>query len=1044
MARRFVEARHEAKLEQRVIDVRPVGVQYGEWLSKRMNLVMVVTPLLFVAFLVPFLTLPLLICAFIHVVAYRINRPQLPFRYPSPTLQKNLKGTGKHAKSKAKKVREAGILLLGHVDSDSEYERAKEIWLSDDDLRKHMLIIGSTGSGKSETLKGIFFNSLCWSSGYFIADGKADNKLPTDAFTHARSFGRDDSLLFLNFLLAGNTPEKVRKSRRRRTNKINPVSSADADTVIQMGANLLPKVEGDGKNWQEKALNLWRAVIQALCYLRDNEGMYLSISTIIDYLSLPKVEELYMLGFEESRRRGEWSHGFVGVKAYLESGCPGYRIEKLLAKHGHGLSDQPPAQPGGRQPAGGGKSTEQDPACYEQHAYRTSQLMPVLNLLDKTYGFIFRDKYPEIDMVDVALNNRILVMMIPSLEKSAQEAENLGKLAIACLRVMMAKNLGGEIEGTRRELLESKATKARYPFLVALDELAYYFSDGIAVMFAQARSLGMCMIAAAQDLEKLTEGNRAAEAGAMMANQVSKNFMRIDDANKTYEFIKKMLGTVYVAVRRSYELGGVGVTRTKEIEVTSVDRATLGEMKSKQAGEGIFDATGTTVRNKSFYVGRDLEEHANDHFFVLRFLQVEPPTVEQLVGFSTPLDAADDRVARGRKMVELFTHKRSRSGQMPPLDPVISAVSIASKTLGEWVRAPERSIALYMAAKEALLAAEPDVADPAGEQSQADRAGVPKPAGAKTSAANGAGGTNNAALLNRAGSDASATAASRTSAATAAEVEDAEVNILDFLDGAAPFERKPAELLLGGAPVSPVAARSSASHGAVAGGAAPVRKSNPLGVEFDELDMAGDASFASGQGEIEADAVERFIGAGKTLNLRRLVARSAARDALPPAELDAASTVTNAYGISVSASTAASLSEMANAMEAIALATLEVGEREAHSRPTGGSARSAMPGMEGLEPAAADGAAWISEAVTAASIALDRKTEGGQTIVGFSQETLENVEGIEEELGSQAPALAARRLEVIVSERVTPEPGSERQLENETDFESMFDDILKG
>src|SRR5690606_10998705 len=123
-----------------------------------------------------------------------------------------------------------------------------------------------------------------------------------------------------------------------------------------------------------------------------------------------------------------------------------------------------------------------------------------------------------------------------SLEKSAQEAENLGKLAIACLRVMMAKNLGSGLEGTYEQLLGSKATNSPYPYIAALDELGYYFADGIAVMFAQARSLGISMIAAAQDLEKLTEGSRAAEAGAMLANTTNKIFMKNEDPKKTWEF----------------------------------------------------------------------------------------------------------------------------------------------------------------------------------------------------------------------------------------------------------------------------------------------------------------------------------------------------------------------------------------------------------------------------------------------------------------------------------------------------------------------------
>ena len=712
MAKRYVEDRHEAKTAKRVVDVRPTSTQYAEWLSVKFNLLMVCGPLLVFAFILPTLSVFLLPIVMVHIIIHKVTRPILPFRYPAGNKDKDTKGK-----------KGTGILLLGYVDSDSEYERFKEIWKSDDDLRKHMLIIGSTGSGKSETLKGIFFNALCWSSGFFVADGKADNKLPTDTLTMVRSFGRDDDLLFLNFLLGGKTPEQVRKSRRRRTNKINPVSSADADTIIQMGANMLPKVEGEGKSWQEKALNLWRAVIQALCYMRDvgvdpswitDEmkgqiplgSMDLSISTVIDYLALPKVELLYVLGYKESLSlNGEWSYGFNGVKAYLESGCPGFKVDRLLAKHCPDTAPAPSAAPA----RGGAKAspTDQDPVAFEQHAYRSSQMMPVLNLLDKTYGYIFRDKYAEIDMIDATLNNRILVMLIPSLEKSAQEAENLGKLAIACLRVMMGKNLGSEIEGTRNDLLDSKATAAPYPYMIALDELAYYFADGIAVMFAQARSLGFCMIAAAQDLEKLTEGSKQAEAGAMLANQVSKFFMRIDDAGKTYEFISKVLGKISVALRRTFEEDDLGYKRSKEVNIEETERVSLREMQEKGPGEAVFNSSGKTVRASSLYIGDDLKDHSNKDFFVLRFLQVEPPSLQDLEDNSCTIEEfnggiVEDDFTRGASMLNTLRGQRARDLRQPK-DPVIEAVAAMAATLTPHMKASERAILLYEAAKEAYL-----------------------------------------------------------------------------------------------------------------------------------------------------------------------------------------------------------------------------------------------------------------------------------------------------------------------------------------------------
>jgi intracellular multiplication protein IcmO len=689
---RFIEDLHEVKLKRRLADIRPWTVKAAEMIGDRFIFTLWVLPLLVVSLLFPLLALVMLPTAAVIIVVHRRIRPLLPMRYPMMSEQPDPQ-TGKQG---------AGILFFGNQESSSPYENFKEIWASDDDLRKHMLILGSTGSGKSETLKSLFFNALCWSSGFFIADGKADNKLPTDVFTMVRSVGMDDNLLTLNFLLAGKTPEQVRRSRRRRTNKLNPFTSADADTIIQMGANMLPKVEGDGKNWQEKALNLWRAMVVALCYKRDTQGFELSVSTLVEYMNLAKIEELYIEGYDEAKKQGEWSYGFISIKTYLDSGCPAYKVDKLLAKFNREVTATAAPAAFGAPRGGKAASTDQDSMAYEQHAYRTSQLMPVLNLLDKTYGHIFRDKYPEIDMVDVTLNNRIMTMLIPSLEKSAQEAENLGKLAIACLRVMMSRNLGGGVEGTRMELLESKATNSPYPYLVALDELGYYFSDGIAVIFAQARSLGFCMIPAAQDLEKLTEGSRAAEAGAMMANAVTKIFLRIDDAKKTYEFVQGIVGKAMVPIYRNFEFGGMGWRRKTEVDLQEVERVSMKDLQAMEAGQGLINGLGKTTRFRSYYMDSDLKKHRADNFYVLRFLQVPAPTDEQVRAYSLPYEADSDPHVLGERLRSHLSLELPLAKVSVPPNAVIDAVSSAAAQLSEHTSAEVRAIALFEAARLAV------------------------------------------------------------------------------------------------------------------------------------------------------------------------------------------------------------------------------------------------------------------------------------------------------------------------------------------------------
>ena len=686
---KYIESRHSIDTERRIVDVRPWSVKTQEKLSEPFNFLFLVIPMFALSYMFP-VTAPLMFLLFLGAhFSVMSMKSLLPFRYPA-----SMKGSKTAPKAD-------GIMYFGSVRARSPYEQFKQCWLNDSDLRKHMLIMGSTGSGKSETLKGIFYNVLCWGSGFFCADGKADNTLPPDGYTMARAFGRDDDILYLNFLLGGATPQEVAASRRRRSNRINPFSNGDADTLIQMGANLLPKAEGDGKSWQEKALAVWRSVITALCYKRDKYGFTLSVGAIIDHLSVEKIQDLYVEGYNEAEGIDEnWSYGYIGIKNYLDSGLPGFSVETLKKAKKLGEHAEERAQPQGMRNRGGGGAPEQNAAAFEQHGYRTGQLMPVLNLLDKTYGYIFQAPFSEIDMIDVALHNRILFLLIPSLEKSSQEAENLGKLAIACLRVMMARNLGSELEGTYDELVGSKATASNYPYVVALDELGYYFADGIAVMFAQARSLGMCMIAASQDLEKLTEGSRAAEAGAMIGNTVNKIFMKIDDAEKTYKLVENTVGKVRVAQYSGYELGvGVGgIKRDNRLNVTEEVMISYQEMQKYTEGQAIMNALGVTQRISTFYMGDWLDKLGNQSYHLNRFMQVYAPSDDDIVPFSVDLPSAKNKDKRENAMV-MMAYLRGDSElsevtttkMLTELSQVINVMNQHQKGLGEL----ERGIVMY-------------------------------------------------------------------------------------------------------------------------------------------------------------------------------------------------------------------------------------------------------------------------------------------------------------------------------------------------------------
>jgi intracellular multiplication protein IcmO len=1029
----LIEQHQEVKLSRNIADTRGWADKYAEKLSKpsflavnvlAVVLAMVAIKPLFLVWVVAFLFL------FLTHLNYRVI---LPLRYPPDGVDEK----GKEGD---------GIMYVGHVRSTNPYENFREVWMADSDLRTHFLILGSTGSGKSETLKGMFYNALCWGSGFFLADGKADNKMPLDLMAMCRMLGADDDFLALNFLIGGSSPEKIRASRRRRTNMINTFSDSDADTQIQMGANLLPKAEGDGKSWQEKALNFWRSLVAALCYKRDTQGFEISVGAYIDYMGLPKVEELYAEGYREYIEKGEWSYGFVGIKSYCESGgCPGFMVDRVIAKYNlppdpnsasrtglptdRGLGGRgAPASAAGK-PA---QKTEQDQATYDQHGYRIGQLMPALNLLDKTYGHIFRAKYSEIDMVDVALNNRVLVMMIPSLEKSASEAENLGKLAIACLRVMMGRNLGADIEGDRSMVLDSKATEANYPFLVALDELGYYFSDGIAVMFAQARSLGMSMIAAAQDIEKLTEGSRASEAGAMLANAVAKYFMRIDDAQKTQKLISDYVGKARVAVYNQYALNAGGFRRDMAVSVETVERVTIDDMQSMKTGQGLINTRGKTFGIAGFYVGDYLDKYKMKTFRLNRFLQVRPVSMAEVEANAIKADALEDKVSKGLKLIDMLTYKTSPNLQLED-DMLIGRVSMVAQGLPASITGAERGAALYVAARRAaedLGLIKGTATGAAGSLGGGDRpltdAAVGNTAQPGAGAA-AAGDPEESVGLPSSGEFASFT---KPSGAPAAAGQDAEATApplapevsddpFAYLDDAI-FERMPVEEV-----TSPTRRTPPAFPVSPAKAAAPV----PAAVA---------SSTVARTGAIDVDAfIDGALGGGTAEPARPLVAPTTAPSdpAALFADLDGeggAPAVTDAVQSLageplVAASDIFAPDILSKAVKATIDALLSTGEVVYEQNNRGGSGKSAVPTDNAAAPAVVPKATasatlgqnpgWVTNALAGAETTLKKV---GPDAIGFNDRTRELVVSVEAALGGPDPVGAAQITERIVAAQVTP------------------------
>jgi hypothetical protein len=354
-----------------------------------------------------------------------------------------------------------GITFLGR-----EISTKLEIWSSDSDLRTHMLVLGTTGSGKTEFLLGLVYNALVQNSGFLYTDGKGAVDLYNNVFRLARYLGREDDLLVISFLTSGR--DFLDKQVDRTTNTMNPFALGSSGMLIELIISLMDDSGGGGDMWKGRAIAFVAGLTRVLCYLRDRGYILLDANTFIGYFELPVVERVV---FERKITVGDKDiiiddPLFTKVIAPLQSfilTLPGYSRDKI---------------------------GQQEQKTMEQHGFITMQLTRLFGDLSFTYGYIFQTLLGEVDMYDVVINRRILVVLLPSLERAPDSLKMLGKLIVGSIKQMMAGCLGNRLEGSVREIVDARPTNAAVPFYVVLDEYGYYAVLGFAVAPAQARSLG--------------------------------------------------------------------------------------------------------------------------------------------------------------------------------------------------------------------------------------------------------------------------------------------------------------------------------------------------------------------------------------------------------------------------------------------------------------------------------------------------------------------------------------------------------------------------
>lgn len=613
---RGLDQKHELDPRQLLRDTRTLGQRIYDFFNNPTAVGIMLFMCAAAAVLMTALTDVILIFG-IGSFIYTITRKStLPFRMPlaSGRLDYNDLAPGNNKPNKAR-----GILFLGN-----EKLTNSELWFNNDDMRTHMLIFGSTGSGKTEALISLAFNALVQGSGFIYVDGKGDNSLYAKVFSLARYMGREDDLLVVNFMTGAR--DIIGPQERRLSNTMNPFASGSSSMLAQLVISLMDQASGtpDGDMWKGRAISFVEALMKVLVPMRDNGSILLDANTVRNYFSLDRVEQIVQ--DKVFPRDG-------GLDAISLENMPPTILEPLS----NYLINLP-----GYDKAKKGKQSSQ---VLEQHGFITMQLTRPFTSLADTYGHIMRTKLAEVDMKDVVLNRRVLVVLLPAMEKSPDELSNLGKVIIATLKAMMAAGLGEEVEGDYHEVVQRKPTNAPTPYLCILDEYGYYAVQGFAVVPAQARSLGFSTIFAGQDLPAFQKASKE-EAASIGANTNIKIAMKLEDPLETWEFFQKTAGEAYVTKVDAFQTKPESVTNTyldtKSSSFEKRARIDLLDLKEQREGEAHVFFKSKIVRAKMFYANPKPVKRMR----LNQFLAVEKQDIKKLVQLERRITRFNEAIAK--------------------------------------------------------------------------------------------------------------------------------------------------------------------------------------------------------------------------------------------------------------------------------------------------------------------------------------------------------------------------------------------------------------
>lgn len=614
-------AREEVYVDTRSISQRLVG-----GLSTQGFFYLISAIIISLTWLYPALTLPFIILEIILYALVRSNRADriLPLRLPQ-----NLNLTDFHTPQTANRYKFKKA--KGNIFVGNELVSNKELWFVSPDLLTHLLLIGTTGAGKTQALMSLAASSSFILGGSVIyLDAKAAPDLIFYLIALARKFGREDGLRFMSYR-TGNK-EVIPRHWKKLTNTCGIFSQGTSSVVQQVLEDLMPPGGGENQVFRDRAIAALKALLPALVELRDAGVISLSPSFLGQMF---RVDSMIRIAYPEfHNQKITYLRQSTGETVFIAN-LVSKRRRQALQNYLTRLPEFKESPEHLKNP------TRQSPEVFRQFGFAEGYLVKPLTEIGSTFAHLFEVELGEVDFKDAIFNNRVVGIFVPATEQSKDMRQVQGKIALSSIRVAISTGLGENTEGDWEDVVGNLPVDLKTPSIIIVDEYAEVAVEGFAVTATQGRGLGTGVVFSGQDLAGFLRASEE-ETKQIFGNTRLKILMSIEDVEDSWEWFRKLASTTY-----THESTGIDkqdasgfFSDTTSTSVKQVDRLDFLDVKEQIEGEAHIFQGSRLVRGKLFNLlwdNKTLREGVANFRFN-RMLQVREPSLQQIEAYQNEFE----------------------------------------------------------------------------------------------------------------------------------------------------------------------------------------------------------------------------------------------------------------------------------------------------------------------------------------------------------------------------------------------------------------------